>query len=183
MLEANDAHDDIRDAVRELAHSIRPIISAKSTSSAATPNMVNQDTGEPFFDNLGMPAENLINEDGSGGRYILDGLNAERTLYGAKCIGDDYWFVDKVRTYAEEFIVSGRLIGRSEGVQFLIANAYIEGEAANACIQLYGGSGFVCEYDVERKFRETHPYWVAQIPASLILADVAEHVFELPRLF
>src|SRR6185437_2058196 len=95
------------------------------------PNMVNHETNELFFDNLEIPAENLIGEEGQGFRYILDGLNAERTLIAAECIGDGYWFVDKAVRYANERIVFDRPIGRNQGVQFPIADAYIEVEAAN----------------------------------------------------
>jgi len=94
-------------------------------------NMVNHETNELFFDNLEIPAENLIGEEGMGFRYILDGLNAERTLIAAECIGDGYWFVDRVRKYAKERSVFGRPIGQNQGVQFPIAESYIEVEAAN----------------------------------------------------
>ncbi len=94
-------------------------------------NMVNHETNELFFDNLEIPAENLIGEEGKGFRYILDGLNAERTLIAAECIGDGYWFIDKVVQYAGEREVFGRPIGQNQGVQFPIAESYIEIEAAN----------------------------------------------------
>src|SRR4051812_33359809 len=94
-------------------------------------NMVNHETNEVFFDNLEIPAENLIGEEGQGFRYILDGLNAERTLIAAECIGDAYWFVDKARKYASERVVFNRPIGQNQGVAFPIADAYIETEAAN----------------------------------------------------
>jgi acyl-CoA dehydrogenase len=182
-------------------------------------NMVNHETNQLFIDNLEVPAENLIGEEGKGFRYILDGLNAERTLIAAECIGDGYWFVDRVTKYANERIVFGRPIGQNQGVQFPIAESYIEveaanlmrwkacqlydahqpcgaeanmakylaakasWEAANACIQFHGGFGFACEYDVERKFRETRLYQVAPISTNLILSYVAEHVLGLPRSF
>lgn len=183
------------------------------------PNMVNHETNELFFDNLEIPAENLIGEEGKGFRYILDGLNAERTLIAAECIGDGYWFIDKVSQYVKDRIVFGRPIGQNQGVQFPIARSYINveaanlmrfeaarrydahepcgtqanmakllaadasWEAANACLQFHGGFGFACEYDVERKFRETRLYQVAPISTNLILSYVAEHVLELPRSF
>jgi acyl-CoA dehydrogenase len=182
-------------------------------------NMVNHETNELFFDNLEIPADSLIGEEGQGFRYILTGLNAERTLIAAECIGDGYWFTDKVTAYARERQVFGRPIGQNQGVQFPIAEAYIEieaanlmrykacalydagapcgaeanmakylaakasWEAANACIQFHGGFGFACEYDVERKFRETRLYQVAPISTNLILSYVAEHVLGLPRSF
>ncbi|MES2360915.1 MAG: acyl-CoA dehydrogenase family protein [Pseudomonadota bacterium] len=182
-------------------------------------NMVNHETNEVFFDNLEIPAENLIGEEGKGFKYILDGLNAERTLIAAECIGDAYWFVDKARRYASERVVFNRPIGQNQGVQFPMADAYIETEAANLmrfkacelfdagkpcgaeanmakylaakasweaanmCLQTHGGFGFACEYDVERKFRETRLYQVAPISTNLIYSYVAEHLLGLPRSF
>lgn len=94
-------------------------------------NMVNHETNELFFDNLEIPHENLIGEEGKGFRYILNGLNAERTLIAAECIGDGWWFVDRARKYAAERVVFGRPIGQNQGVQFPIAEAYIEVRAAD----------------------------------------------------
>ena len=94
-------------------------------------NMVNHETNEVFFDNLEIPAENLIGQEGLGFKYILDGLNAERVLIAAECIGDAYWFIDKARRYANDRIVFDRPIGKNQGVQFPIADAFIETEAAN----------------------------------------------------
>ncbi|MDQ3026614.1 MAG: acyl-CoA/acyl-ACP dehydrogenase [Pseudomonadota bacterium] len=94
-------------------------------------NMVNHETNELFFENLEIPAENLIGEEGRGFRYILDGLNAERAIIAAECIGDGYWFIDKVTRYVGERVVFGRPIGKNQGVQFPIAQAFIELEAAN----------------------------------------------------
>ena len=94
-------------------------------------NMVNHETNELFFDNLEIPSGNLIGEEGKGFRYILDGLNAERTLIAAECIGDGYWFIDRVTAYVKDRVVFGRPIGQNQGVQFPIAEAYIEVEAAN----------------------------------------------------
>jgi acyl-CoA dehydrogenase len=94
-------------------------------------NMVNHETNEAFFDNVEIPAENLIGEEGKGFKYILDGLNAERALIAAECIGDGYWFVDKATSYAKDRIVFDRPIGQNQGVQFPIAESYIEIEAAN----------------------------------------------------
>ena len=97
----------------------------------AIANMVNHDTYELFFDGLEIPAENRIGEEGKGFRYILDGLNAERALIAAECIGDGYWVVEKASAYAKERQVFGRPIGQNQGVQFPIAEAYVEVEAAN----------------------------------------------------
>jgi acyl-CoA dehydrogenase len=95
------------------------------------PNMVNHETNELFLENLEIPAENLIGVEGQGFKYILDGLNAERTLIAAECIGDGYWFIDRVTRYTKERVVFGRPIGQNQGVQFPIAESYIEVEAAN----------------------------------------------------
>jgi acyl-CoA dehydrogenase len=94
-------------------------------------NMVNHETNSVFIDNLEIPAENLIGEEGKGFRYILDGLNAERTLIAAECIGDGRWFVERIVRYAKERVVFGRPIGQNQGVQFPIAEAHIEVEAAD----------------------------------------------------
>ncbi len=183
------------------------------------PNMVNHETNELFFDNLEIPVENLIGEEGKGFKYILTGLNAERALIAAECIGDGYWFTERVAKYVSEREVFGRPIGMNQGVQFPIAEAFIEveaanlmrweacrrydagldcgaqanmakylaakasWEAANACLQFHGGFGFACEYDVERKFRETRLYQVAPISTNLILSYVAEHILGMPRSF
>ena len=95
------------------------------------PNMVNHETNELFFDNLEIPAQNLIGVEGKGFQYILTGLNAERTLIAAECIGDGYWFINKVTKYAKERVVFDRPIGQNQGVQFPIARAYTHIEAAN----------------------------------------------------
>jgi len=198
---------DIKEATAS-GMSVRPI-----------PNMVNHETNELFFDNLEIPAENLIGEEGKGFKYILDGLNAERTLIAAECIGDGYWFIERAAKYASERVVFDRPIGKNQGVAFPIAEAYMEveaanlmrfracelfdahqpcgaevnmakhlaakasWEAANVCLQTHGGFGFACEYDVERKFRETRLYLVAPISTNLIFSYIAEHVLGMPRSF
>ena len=182
-------------------------------------NMVNHETNEVFFEDFEVPAVNLIGQEGLGFRYILDGMNAERILIAAECIGDGFWFIDKARTYANERIVFDRPIGRNQGVQFPIARAYANvraadlmrfdaarlfdagkpagaeanlakllaadasWEAANACLQTFGGFGFAAEYDVERKFRETRLYQIAPISTNLILSYIGEHVLGMPRSF
>ncbi|HTH81020.1 MAG TPA: acyl-CoA dehydrogenase family protein [Ramlibacter sp.] len=110
---------DLREAIGH-GMTVRPI-----------PNMVNHETNELFFENLEIPAENLIGEEGQGFKYILDGLNAERTLIAAECIGDGYWFIERVSRYVKDRVVFGRPIGQNQGVQFPIAESYIEVEAAN----------------------------------------------------
>lgn len=94
-------------------------------------NMVNHETNELFIDNLEIPVENRIGEEGKGLKYILDGLNAERILIAAECIGDGYWFVEKASRYASERIVFERPIGKNQGVQFPIAKSYASVEAAS----------------------------------------------------
>ena len=123
---------DLREAVGK-AITVRPIA-----------NMVNHETNELFIENLEIPVENLIGEEGRGFRYILDGLNAERAIIAAECIGDGYWFLDKVTQYTKERVVFGRPIAANQGVQFPIAEAYMEVEAANlmrfkACSLFDGG--------------------------------------------
>ena len=107
-------------------------------------NMVNHETNELFFDNLELPADSLIGEEGLGFRYILDGLNAERALIAAECIGDGHWFIEKAAKYACEREVFGRPIGKNQGIQFPIAQSHIEVEAADlmrwkACWQYDNG--------------------------------------------
>ena len=93
--------------------------------------MINHNTTEVFFDNLQVPPENLIGEEGRGLRYILDGMNAERILVAQECIGDGRWLLNKGIEYAEERIVFDRPIGQNQGVQFPLARAYAELEAAD----------------------------------------------------
>jgi len=181
--------------------------------------MMNHSTTEVFFDDLRVPAENLIGEEDKGFGYILSGMNAERILIAAECIGDAKWFANKASAYARDRQVFGRPIGQNQGVQFPIARAYANMraaelmvrealrlyeaganpgpeanmakmlaadasfEAANACIQTYGGFGFAEEYDIERKFRETRLYQVAPISTNLILSYLSEHVLGLPRSY
>ena len=98
-------------------------------------NMANQETNELFFDNLEVPAENLVGEEGKGLRYILDGLNAERILIAAECIGDGYWFIDKATAYAKQRVVFDRPIGQNQGIQFPIARAYASMQAAEMMLR------------------------------------------------
>lgn len=198
---------DMRE-VKQAGMSIRPIRT-----------MMNHATTEVFFDDVRVPAENLIGEEGKGFRYILSGMNAERILIAAECVGDAKWFIGKAATYASERKIFDRPIGQNQGIQFPIAKAYASmraaelmvqeatrryeldmkcgaeanmakmlaadasWEAANACIQTFGGFGFAEEYDVERKFRETRLYQVAPISTNLILTYLAEHVLNLPRSY
>jgi acyl-CoA dehydrogenase len=109
------------------------LVDTKSKGIEVKPirNMVNHETNQVFIDNLEIPAENLIGEEGRGFRYILDGLNAERILIAAECVGDGYWFTEKATNYAKDRVVFDRPIGENQGIQFPIAEAYMEIEAAN----------------------------------------------------
>ena len=181
--------------------------------------MMNHSTTEVFFDNLKVPAENLIGEEGKGFRYILSGMNAERILIASESVGDAKWFIKKATDYASQRVVFGRPIGQNQGIQFPIAKAYAAmraaelmvreavrlyeagldcgaeanmskmlaadaaWEAANACVQTFGGFAFAEEYDVERKFRETRLYQVAPISTNLVLSFIAEHILGMPRSY
>lgn len=97
--------------------------------------MMNHATTEVFFDNLRVPAENLIGEEGKGFRYILSGMNAERILIAAECVGDAKWFLDKAVTYAKDRKVFGRAIGQNQGIQFPLAKAYANMRAAELMVR------------------------------------------------
>ncbi len=97
--------------------------------------MINHATTEVFFDNLRIPADALVGEEGKGFRYILSGMNAERILIAAECIGDARWFIDKAAGYARERTVFGRPIGQNQGIQFPIAESYAQTEAANLMVE------------------------------------------------
>ncbi len=96
--------------------------------------MMNHATTEVFFDDVEVPAENLIGEEGQGFRYLLDGLNAERILIAAECVGDGRWFIDRACRYARERVVFGRPIGQNQGIQFPLARAYADVEAASLMV-------------------------------------------------
>ena len=198
---------DMREALKE-GMTIQPIRT-----------MMNHATTEVFFDDVKVPAGNLIGEEGNGFRYILDGMNAERTLIAAECLGDAQWFIKKARDYANDRKVFGSPIGKNQGVQFPIARAYASyraaalmvaeaatmfdsgekcaeeanigkmlaseasWEAAEMCIQTFGGFAFAEEYDIERKFRETRLYQVAPISTNLVLAYIGQNVLGLPRSY
>jgi acyl-CoA dehydrogenase len=109
---------------------------AQGTGISINPirTMMNHATTELFFDDLRVPAENLIGEEGQGFRYILSGMNAERILIAAECIGDAKWFIAKATGYAKERVVFGRPIGQNQGVQFPIARAYAQMRAAELMV-------------------------------------------------
>lgn len=181
--------------------------------------MVNHHTNEVFYDNLRVPAENLIGEEGKGFRYILSGMNAERILVGAESLGDARYFVEKASAYAGERVVFGKPIGANQGIQFPIAQAYAEwkaadmvgrsaaslyeagkpcGEEANiakhlaceaawnaaeACMQTYGGFAAAREYDIERKWRSARIARIAPISTNLILGYIGQHVLGMPKSY
>lgn len=181
--------------------------------------MVNHNATEVFFDGAKVPAENLIGEEGKGFRYILDGMNAERILVASEAIGDGRWFTKTAVAYAKDRVVFGRPIGQNQGVQFPIARAHAEIEAADillrkaaamfqaglpcgdeanmakmlaseaswhageACMQTHGGFSYACEYDVERKWRETRLMQIAPISTNLVLAYIGEHILGMPRSY
>ena len=181
--------------------------------------MINHSTTEIFYDDLSIPADSLIGEEGKGFKYILSGMNAERILIAAECIGDARWFIKKASDYARERKVFGRPIGQNQGIQFPIARAYAQTEAAelmlrkaadmydrgepcgteanmakmlaseasweaaDTCVQTFGGFGVAEEYDVERKFREARLYRIAPISTNLILSYIAERELDLPRSY
>ncbi|SPA54517.1 acyl-CoA dehydrogenase family protein [Cupriavidus taiwanensis] len=125
-------------------------------------NMVNHETNELFFDNLEVPADNLIGEEGKGLKYILDGLNAERILIAAECIGDGYWFVERASNYARDRIVFDRPIGQNQAVQFPIARAYVNVEAAS-----------LMRYKAARLFDAGRPCGKEANIAKLLAADAS----------
>ncbi len=181
--------------------------------------MMNHSTSALFFDNMEIPADALIGQEGRGFSYVLDGMNAERILVASDSLGDGRWFVEKAVAYSRQREVFGRPIGANQGVQFPIARAHMAveaaelmrnkaaalfdaaepcgpeanmakylaaeaaWEAANACIDCYGGYGFAEEYDIERKFREARLYRTAPINQNLVMAYIGEHVLGLPRSY
>jgi acyl-CoA dehydrogenase len=199
---------DMSRAVEEGRMTIRPIRT-----------LMNHATTEIFLDGVEVPADALVGEEGKGFRYILDGMNAERILIAAECVGDGHWFLDKASRYASERVVFGRPIGANQGVQFPLAQAYAaieaadlvryraawlfeQGEpcgadanmakllaseaswqAANACLDAHGGYGFLREFDVERKFRETRVYQTAPVNNNLVLAYLGQNVLGMPRSY
>lgn len=181
--------------------------------------MFNHETNQLFIKDLMIPSDQMIGEEGQGLRYLFDGLNAERILLSAECVGDGRWFCENGARYASEREVFGRPIGRNQGVQFPLARAYASvaaadlmrqratalfdmqqgcapeanmakllaseaaWQAANACMDTYGGYGFAAEYDVERKFRETRLYLSAPITNNLVLAYLGQHVMGMPKSY
>jgi acyl-CoA dehydrogenase len=220
LLARTTPYDQLTDKTRGLSVFIVDLREAKGAIEVRPLElMVNHHSTELFIDNLEVPAENLIGEEGMGFRYIIDGWNAERILVAAEAIGDGRWFIDRAVSYANQREVFGRPIGANQGIQFPIAQAYahIEAadlvryqaatkfdrgercgaeanmakllaseaawEAANVCLNTYGGYGFAVEYDVERKFRETRLLTIAPVSNNLVLAYLGQHVLGLPRSY
>jgi acyl-CoA dehydrogenase len=181
--------------------------------------MINHNATEVFFNDVRIPADSLIGREGEGFRYILDGMNAERILIAAEALGDAQYFIERSTRYTKERIVFGKPIGQNQGVQFPIARAYAETEAASlmarkaaalfdagqacgaeanmakllaadaswnaaeACMQAFGGFGFAREYDIERKWRETRLFRTAPISTNMVLAYIGQHVLGMPRSY
>lgn len=181
--------------------------------------MVNHQTNELFIENLRVPVENRIGEEGEGLRYILTGMNAERVLTASESLGDARYFIRRAAEYSGERVVFGRPIGANQGIQFPIARAYAEwkaadmvtraaaalfdagapcGEEANtakllaseaawnaaeACMQTFGGFAVATEFDIERKWRDCRLQRIAPISTNLILAYIGQHVLGMPRSY
>ncbi|TMM50744.1 acyl-CoA dehydrogenase family protein [Sulfitobacter sabulilitoris] len=181
--------------------------------------MINHNSCEVFFDNLEIPADTLVGEEGRGFRYIVDSMNAERILIASECIGDAKFFIRKAVEYAGDRKVFGGPIGANQGIQFPIARAYAEAQAAElmvrkaaamfdaghkaaaeanmakmlaadaswnaaeVCMQVYGGFAFAREYGIERKWREARLYQTAPISKNMILGYLGQHVLGLPRSY
>jgi len=181
--------------------------------------MINHNATEVFFNDLRIPADALIGKEGEGFRYILDGMNAERILIAAEALGDAQYFIERGSNYSKERVVFGKPIGQNQAVQFPIARAYAETEAAGlmtrkaaalfdagvpcgaeanmakllaadaswnaaeACMQAFGGFGFAREYDIERKWRETRLFRTAPISTNMVLAYIGQHVLGMPRSY
>jgi alkylation response protein AidB-like acyl-CoA dehydrogenase len=129
--------------------------------------MMNHSTTEVFFENLRVPVANLLGTEGQGFRYILDGMNAERVLIAAECIGDGRWFLDKAAAYARERKVFGRPIGQNQGIQFPLARAYAEVKAARLCV-----------YDAARRFEAGDKIGEEANIAKLLASEASWHAAE-----
>jgi acyl-CoA dehydrogenase len=125
-------------------------------------NMPNHETNEVFFDGLEVPAENLVGVEGQGFRYILDGMNAERILIAAECVGDGHWFIERAVSYASERVVFDRPIGRNQGVQFPIARSHVNVESAD-----------LMRFKAARLFDAGQPCGAEANMAKLLAADAS----------
>lgn len=190
-----------------------------SVKAVPLETMINHETNVVHIEDLHVPIENRIGEEGQGFRYILSGMNVERILIAAECIGDARFFIEKATAYAKERIVFDRPIGKNQGVQFPIAAAFAQTEAAdlmrykaaarfdtghkvgpeaniakylaseaawnaaNMCMDTFGGYGMAIEYDIERKFRESRLYKVAPVTNNLILSYLGHNVLGLSKSY
>jgi len=132
LLARTTPRDQVQKRSEGLSVFILDMVAAKQAGMTIRPirTMMNHATTEVFFDSIPVPAENLVGEEGKGFRYILSGMNAERVLIAAECIGDAKWFIDKTVGYARERVVFERPIGQNQGIQFPIARAYAQMRAA-----------------------------------------------------
>ena len=196
-------------------------IAEAGASLKATPirTMINHHTFQVFIDDLHLTDDDRIGEEGKGFHYLLDSLHSERLLVASEAIGDGHWFVGKAARYGSERVVFDRPIGANQGVQFPIARAHINveaaelmrnkaatlfdaglpcgreatmvkylaseaaWEAAEAAMTTFGGYGVACEYDIERKWKESRLFRTAPISNNLVLAQVAEHLLGMPRSY
>lgn len=181
--------------------------------------MLNHHTNQVFIDNLEVSDDDRIGEEGKGFYYLLDSLNAERIIATGEILGNGQWLVERASRYAGERVVFDRPIGANQGVQFPIARAHMNleaaelmrnkaaalfdqnrpcgpesnmakylaseaaWEAAEAAMTTYGGFGVACEYDIERKWKETRLFRTAPISNNLVLAQVAQHQLGMPRSY
>jgi acyl-CoA dehydrogenase len=213
-------YDELKDKTRGLSVFLIDMRSVKGKLEIQPLDlMINHNTNTVFFDDVVIPADSLIGEEGMGFRYIIDGWNAERILIASEAVGDGHWFIERASKYSSERVVFGRPIGANQGIQFPIAQAYahIEAadlmryhaaakfernekcgaeanmakllaseaswEAANVCLNTYGGYGFARDYDVERKFRETRLLTTAPVSNNLVLAFLGQNVLGMPRSY
>ncbi|MGE3857576.1 MAG: acyl-CoA dehydrogenase family protein [Dehalococcoidia bacterium] len=219
LLARTTPYDELEDKTKGLSCFVVDLRDLKGLDVRPLKLMFNHHSTALFFDNVEIPAENLIGEEGMGFRYIIDSWNAERILVASEALGDGYWFIDKASKYASTREVFGRPIGANQGVQFPIALAYshleaarmvrdkaaelfdaeqacgaeanmskllaadASWEAANACLNTYGGAGFDTETDVERKFRETRLWSIAPVNNNLVLAFIGQRVLGMPRSY
>jgi acyl-CoA dehydrogenase len=132
LLARTTPYDELEDKTRGLSVFIVDLKKNKDKLEVKPLDlMINHHTNQLFFDNVEVPVENLIGQEGMGFRYIIDGWNAERILVAAEAIGDGHWFIERAAKYASERIVFGRAIGSNQGIQFPIAQAYAQIEAAD----------------------------------------------------
>ncbi|MEX2446242.1 MAG: acyl-CoA dehydrogenase family protein [Dehalococcoidia bacterium] len=219
LLARTTPYDELEDKTQGLSAFLIDLREVEGMEVRPLELMLNHHSTALFFDNMEIPADSLIGEEGMGFRYVIDSWNAERILIAAEALGDGYWFIDQASKYASERVVFGRPIGANQGVQFPIAQAYAHleaaslmrdraaekfdrgescgaeanmskllaadasWEAANACLNTFGGAGFDVETDVERKFRETRLWSIAPVNNNLVLAYVGQRVLGMPRSY